>query len=70
MISKIVVLILHFFLIGYLGLTKTILFVAVGGRNRKVAAAYARNGGKRFAFLYLVHITWVERFKTRPKPGW
>jgi len=26
---------------------KTILFLAVGGRNRKVADAYARNGGKR-----------------------
>jgi hypothetical protein len=25
--------------------------VAVGGRNRKVAEAYAKNGGKRFVFV-------------------
>jgi len=29
---------------------KPYYFVAVGGRNRKVADAYARNGGKRCVF--------------------
>jgi len=28
-----------------------IFVVAVGGRNRKVAEAYAKNGGKRFVFV-------------------
>lgn len=58
-----------FFLIGYLGLTKTMLFVTVGGRNRKVAAAYARNGGKRFCFsLPCTHYLRGMFLKTRPKP--
>jgi len=32
--------------------------MAVGGRNRKVAEAYARNGGKRLVcvFVSFVHI--------------
>jgi hypothetical protein len=30
--------------------------MAVGGRNRKVAEAYAKNGGKRFVFVVLLSI--------------
>lgn len=38
------------------------LFVEVGGRNRKVAEAYAKNGGKRFVFLSFVQTTfgWIK----------
>jgi len=35
---------------------KIILSVAVGGRNRKVAEAYARNGGKRLFCISLLSI--------------
>lgn len=41
--------------------------MAVGGRNRKVAEAFALNGGKRFDFLSFVHSTWMQLFTNHPE---
>jgi len=50
--------------VGYILVSfKTILFVAVGGRNRKVIDAYARNGGKRSVFSLLVHNALMSKGK-------
>lgn len=43
-----------FFILFTLSLVSLIthVFLAVGGRNRKVAAAFAMNGGKRLILLF------------------
>lgn len=42
-------------LIHFDTLSPKLSFAAVGGRNRKVAEAFAKNGGKRLALKHLVH---------------